>query len=78
MAKRHSGFTAGFAGMKGGVFTCDMCGKSTRDTGENASCGLCPKCYNECQLENEHSDHGHPVYNPKCPSCRYEKEVKNE
>jgi hypothetical protein len=56
MAKKRSGFTAEFAGMKGGVFRCDMCGKLTRNTGDNASVGLCPKCCKECEDENARAD----------------------
>lgn len=56
MAKERSGFAKGFAGMKGGVFNCDMCGKRTRDTGENGSVGLCPGCYKDCIEENAIQD----------------------
>lgn len=42
--------------MKGGVFNCDMCGKRTRDTGENGSVGLCPGCYKDCIEENAIQD----------------------
>lgn len=54
MAK--STFQKGFAGMRGGVFECYICGKKTRDTGDNGSVGLCPKCYNECMEENRRAD----------------------
>jgi|WetSurMetagenome_2_1015567.scaffolds.fasta_scaffold784327_2 hypothetical protein len=56
--KKHSGFAKSFAGMKGGTFHCDMCGKLTRDTGENGSCNLCPECYKDCIEENIRSDFG--------------------
>jgi len=56
--KKHSGFAKSFAGMQGGTFICDGCGKRTRDTGENGSVGLCPKCYKECMEENVRSDYG--------------------
>ena len=40
------------------TFFCDMCGKRTRDTGENGAVGLCPACYKECCDENTRSDGG--------------------
>lgn len=54
--KHHSGFTAKFIGSPGGTFICDGCGKRTRDTGENASCRLCPLCYYDNVIENMESD----------------------
>lgn len=42
-----------------GVYTCECCGKRTRETGEGESdCGLCLYCYTEGGLINMLSD-GH-------------------
>lgn len=41
-----------------GRFKCRSCGKSTRDTGDNGSCRLCPLCYEISTLENSLSDNG--------------------
>lgn len=40
------------------TFKCGDCGKTTRDTGNNGSVGLCPLCYKKAELENSLSD-GH-------------------
>jgi hypothetical protein len=72
---RNAGFDATNPFHKG-VYTCSNCGKRTRETGQSESgVGLCAHCFEEAGLENEHSDYGHPVYNPKCPVCRDEKGV---
>jgi len=39
-----------------GKFKCAACGRMTRNTGDNASVGLCPLCYEECEIENEYAD----------------------
>ena len=58
-------------GRKGAVYKCADCGKMTRETGDGESgCSLCAKCYYEGGLVNEHSDDGHDVYNPDCPTCQ--------
>ncbi len=64
-AKKRSTFTKAFLGSPGGVFKCSACGKRTRDTGENASVGLCPDCYKECMIENMISD----GKEPQCTDC---------
>jgi len=56
MVRKGNRFEKGFAGMKGGVYICGICGKKTRSTGDNASCGLCPKCYEDCMEENRIHD----------------------
>jgi hypothetical protein len=75
-------------GMKGAVYTCQNCGKKTRETGDGeSSVGMCAKCYEEGGLENEHSDNdgehllgidgtGKRIYgkHPRCPACKYEAE----
>ena len=40
-----------------GTFTCRVCGKKTRDTGDNGECSLCPVCYAASNLGNEASDY---------------------
>jgi hypothetical protein len=71
-------------GFKGAVYTCVVCGKKTRETGDGeSSCNLCKKCYYEGGLENEHSDNdGEHVIglnpdgsfvlgkHPDCPICK--------
>lgn len=54
--KKYNRFGRGYGGMKGGAFKCNMCGRLTRDTGDNASVGLCPDCLEEAELENMFSD----------------------
>lgn len=41
-----------------GCFTCGICGRLTRDTGDNASVELCPECYELCGIENHLNDYG--------------------
>jgi len=44
---------------RGGCFTCVECGKLTRDTGlDNASCRMCPYCFEVSCWENTVSDNG--------------------
>jgi len=53
--QRRSGVHGAFS--KGGVYTCDFCGKRTRETGEGESdLGICRFCYLEAGLINELSD----------------------
>jgi hypothetical protein len=50
--KRNSKFKAG-----SGVYSCDICGKQTRETGHGeSSCGLCVYCYEVGGAENSHTD----------------------
>jgi len=56
-----------------GVYTCLMCGKQTRETGNGeSSCKLCSACYDRSGWENHHSDEGHTAENPgnNCPICK--------
>lgn len=62
---RRNAFTKGFYGSPGRVFKCSACGKRTRDTGGNASVGLCPDCYKEFSIENMISD----GKEPQCTEC---------
>ena len=42
-----------------GAFTCDACGKLTRETGhDEASLKLCKRCLFEAYVENTRSDYG--------------------
>lgn len=85
---RYAGFDATNPFHKT-TYICDICGKRTRETGHSESgVGLCAKCLEECELENEHSDYGgHSIgrnadgspiiskaYNLKCPVCQYMRE----
>ena len=38
------------------TYLCNVCGRRTRDTGDNGSCDLCPECYTLAGIENEISD----------------------
>ncbi len=44
---RHSRFQRG-----SGAFDCSNCGRSTRDTGDNGQCRLCPQCFDLAGYEN--------------------------
>lgn len=62
----------------GSVYTCDSCGKRTRDTGRGETEGsTCAACYEEAGWENEHSDtrgdhNGEGPSPEECPTCRKE------
>jgi hypothetical protein len=44
--------------VKKGTYTCDECGKLTRETDQDAaSCGLCADCYDRNGEENYKNDH---------------------
>jgi hypothetical protein len=61
-----------------GVYTCWMCGKKTRETGEGeSSFELCKRCLHITQMENEHFDYGHPEHHDDCPECIRIKEKEN-
>jgi hypothetical protein len=50
-------FTKGYGNHKGSTYTCSICGKLTRDTGEGeASVEQCAYCFLEGGLENSLSD----------------------
>jgi|SRR5580692_2183686 hypothetical protein len=38
------------------VFLCHICGRSTRDTGDNGQCELCPQCYEIAGWDNQFND----------------------
>jgi hypothetical protein len=41
----------------GGCFACEVCGRKTRDTGEQAfGSKLCPQCWEVAGIENEWQD----------------------
>ena len=53
----RDGFKNASGGKLGGCFTCEDCGKLTRDTGnDEASAQLCLRCLNSNFLENLSSD----------------------
>lgn len=53
-----------------GAYTCNSCGKRTRETGEGESeLQLCAACLDEAGLENEHWDYGHDEPVAGCPEC---------
>lgn len=57
-----------------GVYTCRICGKSTRETGEGeGELELCRKCYIEAGQENTYLD-SHSKENPDktCKFCKEE------
>lgn len=69
MTHRVSRFQRGSA-----VYTCRVCGKRTRETGDSESfVFLCAACYEEAGWENEHQDGYHEDQpNPSCPFCKEE------
>lgn len=40
------------------TFTCNICGRLSRDTGDNGQHELCPDCYELAGLDNMHNDDG--------------------
>lgn len=62
--KEPNNFSNRFPGQRAVVFKCDMCGKLTRNTGDNGGVGLCPQCYSNCEEENRLSD-----FDVKCKKC---------
>ena len=66
-------------GFQGTVYTCFVCKRRTRETGDGeSSCQLCKRCYEEAGYENQHSDTGgHDGYGEAekayaaahCPTC---------
>jgi ribosomal protein S27AE len=72
--KQIDRFVPGSFGSKGGTYTCHLCGKKTRDTGNGErGCMLCKHCFVECEMENSLSD-GYI----KCPGCGEENEISIE
>jgi len=55
---KANNFGTRFPTLKGVTYKCDICGKLTRDIGDNGSVGLCPACYEDCEEENIWSDFG--------------------
>lgn len=57
--KNNSRFGRGGFGHKGGCYSCKMCGKLTRETGEGESgVEMCLLCYEKSSCENSLSDNG--------------------
>jgi len=54
------------------TFDCPMaCGRKLDPANKDAmGVDLCPTCYDEAGLENEHSDGYHDKPNPACPGCQ--------
>lgn len=53
----RDGFKNASSGKLGGCFTCDTCGRKTRDTGnDEAAANMCLRCLNADFLENLSSD----------------------
>jgi hypothetical protein len=42
----------------GSVYQCNVCGRRTRNTGDEGSVNLCFECYELAGIENEVSDNG--------------------
>jgi hypothetical protein len=40
------------------VYKCNVCKRSTRNTGDEGNCRLCAECYELAGIENEISDNG--------------------
>ena len=55
------------------VYTCRMCGRKTRETGDDESgVELCKGCLNNSYMENHHNDSGHKGDFKTCPKCKSE------
>lgn len=63
MCKRNnSRFQRGGFGRKGATYSCECCGKLTRETGEEeSSLQLCAACYWDGQIEILESDYPLPA-----------------
>ena len=61
-----------------GCFECKVCGKRTRDTGDNASCEMCPLCFERSSWRNSLSDHGllTPEVEAKLDSLKTVREIE--
>jgi len=59
------------AGIMAMTFVCACCGVARLDPSDKDATGLelCPRCFEEAGLENEHSDYGHAEPVKGCPSC---------
>jgi hypothetical protein len=59
------------AGRVAMTMHCRCCGLHHLDPTDKDALGveLCRPCLDEAELENEHSDHGHPEPVDGCPSC---------
>jgi hypothetical protein len=55
--KELNNFSTRYPGQKV-TFICDICGKRTRNTGDNGGVELCPECYDNELIENIRSDYG--------------------
>lgn len=55
-----------------GCFTCRLCWKKTRQVNNDGheSAGLCVKCFDNCSMENCHSDNGHDGDVKGCVRCK--------
>jgi len=54
-----------------GCFNCRVCGRLTRDTGnDNGNVGLCPECLELSGQQNEHSDRRHQGNFDQCQECQ--------
>lgn len=52
------------------LYTCRVCGKRTRETGEGeSSCELCKRCFIISSVENIHSDNSHTGPFAQCEEC---------
>lgn len=52
------------------TYTCRVCTKQTRNTGDEGSADLCADCYDEAGVENEHLDGYHDEPHAHCPACQ--------
>lgn len=43
-----------------GCYSCKVCTRKTRDTGDNGALRLCPECYEMAGIENAIADSGDP------------------
>lgn len=58
-------------GKNAGTATCVECGQRRQKANIDPSTGLCPDCYEQAGLENEHQDAMHEGQpDPKCKMCQ--------
>ncbi len=75
---KNSNFGTNTGGTIGGTYTCRICKKRTRETGQcESNVELCAACYDYAGWENAHNDgHGDGMGSEDCPVCAEEAAAK--
>lgn len=58
------------------TYKCNVCGRGTRDVGDNGSCRLCPQCYELAGEENGISDGHYTLAERKAVIQEFVNEIK--